>query len=171
MGSQRSRWRLVTLATLLALVMGSAMAGSSLAGPGRGRSHVCISVHGVVIEQRGDATCFSDATSEARASGKGSHAVATNDSVASASGRESEALAENESKAIASGSNSLARAVDRSEATANGDESFAEAILDATAIATGFSSSAHASTGSTAIATGDCDATADGGATDTCTGP
>jgi hypothetical protein len=169
-GSNLKRQALVAVA--FALVIGAITAGGSLAAPGTGGPHRCMSVEGVVIEQLGSATCISDTNpgSVAVASGVDAYAAAGNGGTAEATGAWSYATAENQSTAIASGSHSRAQAVDRSNAIADGPFASATAVLDSTAEAFGAGSSAHAGNGSTASASGGCEAEAVNGAVDTCDG-
>jgi hypothetical protein len=156
---------------MIALALGGLMAGvNPQLVAGAGEPHICRAENGVIIEQRGTATCFADSGSYATAIGPRARAVASNTSVAYAQGNGSLAEAENRSISKATGTQSSAQSVDRGAAYADGKRSVAVAIADSAATAIGARSHAHAANSSTATATGACYAEALGGATVSCTG-
>ncbi|MGD9711833.1 MAG: hypothetical protein AB7V46_07190 [Thermomicrobiales bacterium] len=80
--AQRWPLRFAIVAVMLTLTFGPMLSGSVDAQGG----HVCVSELGVLVEQRGRATCFSDATSTVSVTGIGSHAEGRNGSTVVVSG-------------------------------------------------------------------------------------
>jgi hypothetical protein len=177
MTGRTGRLRLALGAMLLALAISGCFTGVSLAQAGKGlnraiEQHICEADHGVIIEQRGTATCSADATSYAIAIGTHAEAHATEGGTATATGVRSYASAGSGGTATAIGSRSYAtahigiatatgtssraQAVDfDSSATATGNRSFASAVNGGTATSEGTSTHAHAGgTGSQALAVG-----------------
>lgn len=95
----RVRTMLMVLLALLAIGIpaGVGMAAPGGSGGARVQQHYCEARNGAVIIQRGTATCVTDGTSYAVASGANAYAGATNNSTAIANGVRSTALAENNS--------------------------------------------------------------------------
>ena len=126
----------------------------ALAAPGGG--HYCEARDGVVIVQRGRATCSADAGSYALAIGKNANSRADSGGTAIANGKGSTATA-HIGHAEAIGKNSVARAVDwHSVAEVQGDNSQATAVNGGTAKVFGdFSEATAGGPGSEAFAEGD----------------